>query len=556
VLNLQKEVFMEKQPTSIKKSRFTKKEWAYIFYDWAESAYTVIFATFIFPLLYGYLSVDVGGLGQNVADSLFAFLVSGISLVVAILSPILGTLADYRGLKKKFFFIFFFVGLVSAISLIFYPVFETQSLWWIILIPYVIGTVGYTGTNVFYDSFIVDMTNDENMDRVSTTAYAFGYIGGSTIPLILAVVLLTILPDAIPGFTITLGFQITFLFTSLWWLIFSIPFLKEANQVYGIEREKSPVKKAFNRLFKTLKETRKYPKIFLFLLAFFLYIDGVHTIINLAARFAVNALDIPPEDELTTLLPIFLVIQIAAFIFALIFSRLSKIIKAERILLVNIATYAFISILGVFIRELWHFYILGILVATSQGSIQALSRSYFGKIIPKEKTNEFFGLYTVFSRFAAVIGPFIVGVVASLVTLQFGDLPGGNLRYGVLSLIILFITGGLIFNKARKLPDTHLDNRIEQNTFSETNLDSEIKISVNGEIILRVIRIFVWIGIIIGFPTIISPIVGFIALDKLKNAKTIHDFKIIGIMTLIFNSLIAGILILTIDSIKYSRKID
>jgi UMF1 family MFS transporter len=266
--------------------------------------------------------------------------------------------------------------------------------------------------------------------------------------------LLTILPDAIPGFTLTLGFQITFLFTSLWWFIFSIPFLKEATQVYGIKPETSPVKKAFGRLMKTLKEARKYPKIFLFLLAFFLYIDGVHTIINLAARFAVNALDILPENELTTLLPIFLVIQIAAFIFAMIFSRLSKVIQAEKILLANIATYAVISIFGVFIRELWHFYILGILVASSQGSIQALSRSYFGKIIPKDKANEFFGLYTVFSRFAAVIGPFIVGVVASLVTLQFGDLPGGNLRYGVLSLIVLFIAGGLIFNKARKLPDT------------------------------------------------------------------------------------------------------
>jgi UMF1 family MFS transporter len=344
---------------SIKKSpaKFTKKEWAYIFYDWAESAYTVIFATFIFPLLYGYLSVDVGGLGQNTADSIFAFIVSGISLVVALLSPILGTLADYRGFKKKFFLIFFSIGIVSALLLTIYPVFETRSLWWLILVPYIVATIGYTATNVFYDSFIVDMTSDENMDRVSTAGYAFGYIGGSTIPLIVAVVLLTILPGAIPGFTLTLGFQITFFFTAIWWLIFSLPFLKEAKQVYGIEPEKSPVKKAFGRLIKTLKEARKYPKIFLFLLAFFLYIDGVHTVINLAARFAVNALDILPENELTTLLPIFLVIQVAAFGFALLFSRLSKKIKAEKILLLNIATYAFISIFAVFIRELWHFYV-------------------------------------------------------------------------------------------------------------------------------------------------------------------------------------------------------
>jgi UMF1 family MFS transporter len=441
----------------LKLKKFNKKEWAYVLYDWAESAYTVIFATFIFPLLYGYLSVDVGGLGQNTADSLFAFIVSGISLVVALLSPILGTLADYRGLKKKFFLIFFFVGLISSILLVFYPVFETQSFWWVILIPYVIGTIGYTGTNIFYDSFIVDMTDDENMDRVSTAAYAFGYIGGSTIPLIVAVVLLTIIPNLVPGFTLTLGFQITFLFTSLWWFIFSLPFLRESKQIYGIEPEKQPVKKSFNRLFTTLKEARKYPKIFMFLLAFFLYIDGVHTVINLAARFAVNALDIPPADELTTLLPIFLVIQVAAFGFALLFSRLSKVINPEKILLGNILIYALISIFAVFIRDLWHFYVLGLLVATSQGSIQALSRSYFGKIVPKEKTNEFFGLYTVFSRFAAVIGPFIVGLVASFVTLQFGDLPGGNLRYGILALIVLFIAGGLIFNRARKLPNTHLE---------------------------------------------------------------------------------------------------
>jgi MFS transporter, UMF1 family len=440
-----------------KSTPFTTKEWAYIFYDWAESAYTVIFATFIFPLLYGYLAIEVGGLGSNVADSLFAFLVSGISLVVAILSPILGTLADYKGLKKKFFLIFFFVGIISSILLVFYPVFATPQLWWLILVPYVIGTIGYTGTNIFYDAFIVDMSSDEKMDRVSTAAYAFGYIGGSTIPLIIAVVLLTVLPNTIEGFTTTLGFQITFLLTAIWWLVFSIPFLKESKQVYGIEKEDQPVKKSFLRLFKTLKEAKKYPKVFLFLIAFFLYIDGVHTIINLAARFAVNALEIAPEDELTTLLPIFLVIQIAAFFFALLFAQLSKRYKTEHLLMINILVYAFISIFAIFIYDLWQFYVLGLLVATSQGAIQALSRSYFGKIIPKEKTNEFFGLYTIFSRFAAVVGPFIVGTVATIVTLTAGDLPGGNLRYGVLSLIVLFIAGGYIFNKARKIPSTIVD---------------------------------------------------------------------------------------------------
>jgi MFS transporter, UMF1 family len=448
----------------MKQAKFTKREWSYIFYDWAESCFTVIIGTFIFPSLYGILT-DNAGLNQNIADSIFGYVVAGISLTIALLSPILGTISDYKGYKKKFFRFFFLIGIVFTVLLAFYPAVDSR-LWWVVLIPYVFATIGYSGTNVFYDSFIVDATTDENMDRVSTTGYAFGYIGGSTIPLILAIVLLTILPNdsntinlfgLVVPYTATTGFQITFLMTALWWLLFSLPFHKNVTQVYGIEPEKHPVKQSFQRLFATLKDAKKYKKVFLFLIAFFLYIDGVHTIINLAQRFADNALEaVTSANANEILLPIFLAIQVAAFVFAMIFARLSRKYKTEHLLYVTLGVYAFISLFGVFVTEVWHFWILGMLVATSQGAIQSLSRSYFGKIIPKDKANEFFGLYTVFGRFAAILGPFIVSSVAFLVNAASPNLPGGTMRYGVLALIVLFFVGGYFFYKATKEPTDYL----------------------------------------------------------------------------------------------------
>jgi UMF1 family MFS transporter len=435
--------------------KFTKKEWSYILYDWAESAFTVVFATFIFPGLYTSLSTTGGGnLTNDQSSILYQIIISGISILIAISSPILGTLSDYRGMKNRFFKLFFYVGIISSALIPLYPYFP----WWVVLIPFAISYLAYSATNVFYDSFIVDVTTDERMDRVSTTAYAFGYLGGSTIPLVIGIALIMLLEDT------TLALQITFLLTTLWWLFFSIPFLKNVKQVYGIEPEKNPVKQSFSRLFSTLKEAKKYRKVFLFLIAFFLYIDGVHTIISQAVPFAVNAIPSVTSDNVNdVLLPIFLMIQVAAFAFALIFSVLAKKYKTESLLLVTIGIYAFISLFGFFINEIWMFTILGLLVATAQGGIQSLSRSYFGKIIPKEKANEFFGLYTIFSRVAAFMGPAVIAIVSSIVLLinntdqiESETFPGA-MRYGILALIVLFFLGGIIFNKARKLPTNYLD---------------------------------------------------------------------------------------------------
>lgn len=435
---------------------FDRREWAYIFYDWAESCFTVIVSAFIFPMLYGLLTKGMEG-----ANSIYGLIVSGTSLAIALLSPVLGTIADYRGYKKKFFMFFFVIGIVFTFLIGLYP--ADPGFWWVVLIPYTLACLGYAGTNVFYDSFIVDVTSDERMDRVSTTAYAFGYIGGSTIPLVLAIVLLQVLPGIAEGGTLAIfgaripydvntGFRITFFMTSLWWLGFSAPFLKNVRQVHGRDPEPQVVRKAFARLARTFAEAKSYRPVFVFLLAYFLYIDGVHTVISMAVPFAVDSIASVDADNATALLlPILLAIQVMAFAFALLFARLSARFRTSILLYVTIGVYSLIAIFALFIREIWHFWVLGVLVATSQGAIQSLSRSYFGKIVPKDMANEFFGFYTIFGRFAAVLGPALVGGISLMILKANGPVEGGTMRYGVLSLTILFLAGAWLFGVSRKL---------------------------------------------------------------------------------------------------------
>jgi MFS transporter, UMF1 family len=273
---------------------FNKKEWSYIFYDWAESCFTVIVQAFIFPMLFGLLSRGIAG-----AESAYGFLVSAISLGIALLSPILGTIADYRGYKKRFFIFFFAIGIAFTFLIGLYP--ADPALWWMVLIPYSIASIGYAGSNVFYDSFIVDVTDDARMDRVSTAGYAFGYIGGSTIPLVASIVLLQVLPGMAEGGFLRIGglslpydtytgFRIAFFMTGAWWLCFALPFLKNVRQEHGIPPEPRPVANSFKRLGRTFKDIKLYAPVFIFLLAYFLYIDGVHTIIAMAVPFASNAI--------------------------------------------------------------------------------------------------------------------------------------------------------------------------------------------------------------------------------------------------------------------------
>ncbi|MCK8061206.1 MULTISPECIES: MFS transporter [unclassified Fusibacter] len=409
--------------------KLTKLEKSWALYDWANSAYTMTVTTAVFPL---YFKAAVADMGVTAAESTayWGFANSFTSLLIALLAPILGTIADYYGYKKRFFMMFLATGLTACFILGLIP--ETQ--WPIMLIVYMITAIGFSGGNIFYDAFLVDVTTDERMDRVSTTGYALGYIG-STIPFILAMAIILLSQQGILPFGGYTTPKIAFAITAVWWLAFSLPMAKNVKQVYGIPRESHIIKNSFKRLGRTFINIKAYKPAFLFLLAYFFYIDGVDTIIKMATSYG-SDLGVSSNN----LLIILLATQFVAFPSALMFGRLADRFKGKTMLYVAITAYTGICIYAYFMKTTLDFWMLAMAVGLFQGGIQALSRSYFAKLIPKENANEFFGFYNIFGKFAAIMGPALIAVV-TLIT--------GKSNYGVVSLIILFIIGGAILTQVK-----------------------------------------------------------------------------------------------------------
>ena len=292
---------------------------------------------------------------------------------------------------------------------------------------YVISVLGFSGSNLFYDSFLTDATTEDRYDKVSTYGYAFGYIG-SCIPFVISIAI--IMKAEMLGLTTLLATQISFLITAAWWLIFSIPILKNVDQQYYVEQEKNPIRSSIRRLVDTLKKINLYRNVVIFLIAYFFYIDGVHTIISMATVYA-SGIGISSN----TLMIALLVVQIIAFPAAIIFGHVINKVSAKALLAVAISVYILITYIGYRMTTPFHFWLLAVLVATQQGGIQAISRSSFSKLIPKENSAEFFGFFSIFGKFSAALGPMIIGGVGYLTN---------NTRIGVLSLIPLFVLG-LVF---------------------------------------------------------------------------------------------------------------
>ncbi len=416
----------------------SKKEISWMFYDWANSAYTMVVTSTIMSLYF--LSSAGAALEGKAADpavtanAYWGFANSAATLVLVVLSPILGTMADYKGKKKQMFRLFLFSGVVFTALLAFIP----SSQWLLLLIAYVITASGFAGANIFYDAFLVDVSEDANMDRVSSLGFALGYIG-STIPFIICMVLVVLATLGKAPFSVETSYKISFVITAVWWIGFSVPILRDVHQIYGIDAEPHFVRNSFWRLGKTLKEIRKHRHIFIFLLAYFFYIDGVDTIIKMATAYG-STIGISS----IMLLIILLVTQFVAFPFAIIYGKLAEKFGTKRTLNMGILTYCVICIVAFFMSPerdaktlTIMFWVLAMLVGTAQGGIQALSRSYFGRIVPKNQANEFFGFYNIFGKFAAILGPVLFGWI-SLLT--------GKANYGVGSIIILFIVGSIIFH--------------------------------------------------------------------------------------------------------------
>jgi UMF1 family MFS transporter len=420
--------------------RLTKEENSWVFYDWANSAYSIIITTAVFPLFYKAAATNAG---VSAADSTayLGYTIAIATFILAMLGPILGSIADYQGNKKRFFRFFFLMGVAATAILAFIP----SDKWLLLLACYTVAAVGSAGANVFYDAFLVDVTTEERMNRISSRGLGFGYIG-STIPFIISIAIIILAQSNIIPISTTTASKIAFLITAAWWGLFAIPLLKNVHQRYYIEREPNPVVNSFKRLGGTLKEIRKFRALFLFLLAYFFYIDGVGTIISMSTAYGSDL-----GISSTNLLIILFVTQVVAAPFAILYGRLSEKFTGKKMLYVGIIVYIIVCIYAYFLKTTMDFWILAMLVATSQGGIQALSRAYFAKLVPKEKSNEFFGFYNIFGKFASIMGPLLVGATAQLT---------GNSSMGVFSLVILFIVGLVIL---ARVPEPKVDVALPKN---------------------------------------------------------------------------------------------
>nr|WP_238328046.1 MFS transporter [Paenibacillus gorillae] len=301
--------------------------------------------------------------------------------------------------------------------------------WQLLILFYVLSAIGFAGSNIFYDSFLVDVSNDDRMDKVSSRGFAYGYIA-SVIPFGISLALIFLM-----GMDKAIGYQIGFIMTALWWGLLTIPMVRDVQQRYYVEPEPRPVVNSFKRLAQTFKQIRSYKVVFVFLIAYFCYIDGVDTIIKMVVPYATAVLGADALDTFT-LLGILLIIQIIAFPFAILYGNLAKKYSTRAMIIAGIITYIVSCVAAFFISSVWHIFILGALIGSAQGGIQALSRSYFAKIIPKENSNEFFGFYNIFGKFAAILGPFIMSITTTVT---------GNAKISILSIIPLFVIGLLVF---------------------------------------------------------------------------------------------------------------
>lgn len=410
------------------KNKLTPLEVKWICYDVGNSAFILLVAT-ILPIYFNTLST-AAGIAESDYLSYWSYASSISTLVVAVLGPILGTIADYKGNKKKIFLTFALLGPIALAN------FWVPSYWLSFLMLYVTAKICYSLSLVFYDSMLIDVTTDDHIDAVSTKGYAWGYIG-SCVPFVISLVF--ILFNSKIGISATTAMSIAFLINALWWIAFTLPLAKNYKQKFYIEPQKHVIKDTFSRLKETLANARKHKKIFLFLLSFFFYIDGVYTVIDLATAYGTSL-----GLDATGLLLALLVTQIVAFPASLTFAKLSKTKDTGNLIKICIFAYFCIALFAIQLDKQWEFWLLAVAVGCFQGGIQALSRSYFAKIIPENSSGEFFGLFDICGKGASFLGLLIVGFVTQLT---------GHQNYGVAAITVMFVIGFFLFSKVCKIDE-------------------------------------------------------------------------------------------------------
>ena len=421
------------------KERFklTALEKSWILYDIGNSAFILLVATLV-PIFFESLTV-AGGVQEHYL-TYWSFAGSISTLIVAIVAPICGTLADQNGFKKPLFVGCMLLGAVGCAAL------GGGWGWLAFLIIFIAAKAGFSSSIVFYDSMLTEITTPERMDKISSMGYAYGYIG-SVIPF-LACLVIVLFAESF-GMTQGSAMVVAFRITAVWWSVCSVPLAKQYKQTAGVKNQGNAITATFKQLGRTFKEARQHKHIFIYLVAFFFFIDGVYTIIDMATAYG-KALGL----ETTGLLLALLLTQVVAFPCSIIFGRLSSKYDTGLLIKVSIGCYTFITLFAVFLKFQWQFWVLAVLVGMFQGGIQAMSRSYLGKIIPPEQSGEYYGLMDICGKGASFVGSTLVGVVSAATAGMHFSIFGYELQsesLAVGTLVILFAIGYWLFCKADKL---------------------------------------------------------------------------------------------------------
>lgn len=412
----------------------TTEQRAWAMYDWANSAMVTVIITAVFPIFYS--SYASSGLPEETATFRHGIATTIALAIVAVLAPILGAIADNAAIKKKMLGTFLGIGLAAVIAMYFIQ----QGSWLFASMLFVLANIGANGSFVFYDALLPHVAGRDEIDRVSTAGYALGYIGGG---LLLAACLVVILDPGVIGLAAgddatgaeaSLPARLSFVAVAVWWALFAIPLFRKVPEppvkVTGPVSSRGPIRAAIAQLRRTSTNLRAYRHAFVMLVAFLIYNDGIGTIIRMATIYGREI-----GIDQSTLIGTVVIVQFVGIPFAFLFGLLAGVIGSKRAIMIGLACYVVISVLGFYMTTRTHFLLLGLLVGMVQGGTQALSRSLFGSMIPNHESGEFFGLFAVFEKFAGILGPLMFSAVI---------LVSGSSRNAILSVALFFVVGGAL----------------------------------------------------------------------------------------------------------------
>ena len=422
----------------------SKLIWGWAMYDWANSAFATTVMAGFFPIFFKqYWSI---GADVNQSTAMLGFGNSIASLLVALMAPILGAIADRGSFKKKFLISFAYLGVLMTAGL--YLVGKGE--WVLAIFVYVMGVIGFSGANIFYDSLLPSVADESNVDSVSSLGFAMGYLGGGL--LFFLNVVMTLQPTIFGLADAGEAVRWSFVSVALWWgtfTIITIAWVPEPESGKNESTENS-VREGFNKLYRTFQEIRHLKTVLLFLLAYWFYIDGVDTIVKMAVDYGITI-----GFESNDLIIALLIVQFVGFPAALIFGRLGEHWGVRPSIFLAIGVYIAVTIWGSMMREKYEFYVLAVVIGLVQGGIQALSRSYYSRLIPKNQVAEYFGFYNMLGKFAAILGPALMGVVGLIMrNLLMPESPSAEqliqvgqdaARWSIASIIVLFVIGAVLF---------------------------------------------------------------------------------------------------------------